>query len=211
MQELNSKLTLLLDDSTFIPKFSLLNFIQDWKKKKEMGDAQVLSALPDRKKLKKNCPVSSVGYGTNRCIRTLKFEQEIVNSKNNWIKYLGKKYTILNIYEVFPNEFEAILRWGSFDGTSINGSTLRYPVGNKVAVEYYIGHFKGFYGITNRLVLDSTAPPRPNIKSLASNNDQNDDKMSVVSSMATSDQESPVLSERKPSIVKLKVKPLRNK
>lgn len=52
MQELNTKLTLMLNDSAFIPKFSLLNFIQDWRRKKETGDAQVLQVLPDKKKCK---------------------------------------------------------------------------------------------------------------------------------------------------------------
>ena len=141
----------------------------------------------------------------------MKFEQEILGSKFSCIQRLEKKYTILNIYEIFPNEFEAILRWGSCDGTSINGSTLRYPLGNKVAVEYYIGHFKGFYGITNRLVLDSIAAPKLHVKaSSVSNYDPNDEKMSTVSSIATSDQDSPSLTtERRPSVVKLKVKPLK--
>lgn len=115
------------------------------------------------------------------------------------------------MYEIFPNEFEAILRWGSVEGTSINGSTLRYPLGNKVAVEYYIGHFKGFYGITHRLVLDSIAQTKLSVKapSISSVNDY-DDRMSTVSSVATSDQETPsVTSERRHSVVKLKVKPLK--
>ena len=80
-------------------------------------------------------------------------------------------------------------------------------------MEYYIGHFKGFYGITHRLVLDSIAAPKLHVKpsSVSSNmNDQNDERMSTVYSIATSDQESPLLAtERRPSVVKLKVKPLK--
>jgi hypothetical protein len=206
MQEVK-KLTLMLNDSTFIPKFNLLSFIQDWRKKKDTGDAQVLQVLPDKKKVKKN-GVSIVGPQSN-CVRTLKFEQEILNSKLNYL-IKEKKYTILNIYEIFQNEFEAILRWGSIEGTSVNGSTLRYPLGNKVAVEYYIGHFKGFYGITHRLVLDSIAQPKLSVKSssISTVNDY-DERMSTVSSIATSDQESPVTNERRRSVVKLKVKPLK--
>ena len=45
------------------------------------------------------------------------------------------------------------------EGTALGGSTLRYPIGNKIAVEYYVGHFKGFYGITAKLVSDTVAPP----------------------------------------------------
>ena len=78
MQELK-KLTLMLNDSTFIPKFNLLSFVQDWKKKKDAADAQVLQVLPDKKKSKKS-GVSIVGP-QSKCVRTLKFEQEILSSK----------------------------------------------------------------------------------------------------------------------------------
>jgi hypothetical protein len=48
-----------------------------------------------------------------------------------------------------------VLRWGTVEGTAINGDTLKFPLGNKQAVEYYIMHFKGFYGILHTLISDS--------------------------------------------------------
>jgi hypothetical protein len=37
---------------------------------------------------------------------------------------------------------------------------FRYPLGNHAASEYYIAHFKGFYGLTNKFISDtSTARP----------------------------------------------------
>jgi hypothetical protein len=50
-------------------------------------------------------------------------------------------------------------------GTAIDGDTLRYPIGNKQAVDYYVAHFrgifncltKGFYGIRHTLVSDSAS------------------------------------------------------
>ncbi len=144
-----------------------------------------------------------------------------------------KTYTLLNIYEVSFNEYEAILRWGTVDGTSLNGSSLRYPIGNKVAVEYYVGHFKGFYGITSKLVADqvltASVAPASAVSASASGaigkgqqrhgsmsssggagGDADNDRSSVVTSSSQNgaDQES-VVSERRPSSVKLKVKPLK--
>ena len=62
---------------------------------------------------------------------------------------------MLNVYELPDNTYEGVLRWGTVEGTAIDGQTLRYPIGNKQAVEYYIAHFKGFYGIVHQLVSDS--------------------------------------------------------
>lgn len=74
--------------------------------------------------------------------------------------------------------YEGILRWGAQEGiaidiipgSAIDGDTLRYPIGNKQAVDYYVAHFRGifkllmlgFYGIRHKLVSDSaSAVPLP--------------------------------------------------
>ncbi len=51
--------------------------------------------------------------------------------------------------------YVGVLRWGTVEGTAVNGDTLKFPLGNKQAVEYYIMHFKGFYGILHTLISDS--------------------------------------------------------
>ena len=68
-------------------------------------------------------------------------------------------YTTFNVYDIGQGEYEGVLRWGKSDGTSLGGSTLAFPIGNKIAVEYYIGHFKGFYGMTHSLISDNAAEP----------------------------------------------------
>ena len=141
-----------------------------------------------------------------------------------------KTFTLLNIYEVSFNEYEAVLRWGTIDGTSLNGSSLRYPIGNKVAVEYYVGHFKGFYGITSKMVADQVMTTGTGTgagkgqavqrqgsisSSVGGQSLESDDRISVVTSSSlggNGDQDSsapPPTIERRPSSVKLKVKPLK--
>lgn len=66
------------------------------------------------------------------------------------------------MYELSDGLFEGVIRWGSQEGTAIGGDTIRYPLGNKSAVDYYVNHFRGtfnltrgFYGIVNKLTADT--------------------------------------------------------
>lgn len=72
---------------------------------------------------------------------------------------LDRIYSILNVYELDGGQYEGVLRWGTQEGTAIDGDTIRFPLGNKPAVDYYIAHFKGFYGIIHKLISDSAMQP----------------------------------------------------
>ena len=224
--------------------------MQDWKRRKGQADAESLvPAMTNESQRKKSLskkPLAPFLHG-KRCVRSLKFEHEIDKgvyycSSVDFFKVQKtypshfekvKTYTLLNIYEVSFNEYEAVLRWGTVDGTSLNGSCLRYPIGNKVAVEYYVGHFKGFYGITSKLVADQVmtigtagtgggkGQPVQRQGSMSSSaggghSMDSEDRLSAVTASSyggNKDQDSssvhPPTIERRPSSVKLKVKPLR--
>ncbi|KAJ3093059.1 hypothetical protein HK102_010964 [Quaeritorhiza haematococci] len=118
-KESNKLMMIMEQERDFHPRFNQLAFIEEWRKKKSMADAEPMIGL-DNKKVR------------------------------------GKMHTILNVYETEPDEFEAVLRWGNVEGTSTgNGNTLRYPLGNAVAAEHYIAHFRNFYGLTNNLLADT--------------------------------------------------------
>ena len=152
------KLMLLMDknrDLEFYPRFTQQQFVDEWKRKNEMARQESLIGLGDKNTIKLFPQGNSIQtrrqliYNMNRrIIRTLRFHS-VVNSKD--------VFTILNVYEVGEGSFEAVLRWGSVEGTATDGGTLRYALGNKQAVEYYIAHFKGFYGVLHALKSDSEA------------------------------------------------------
>jgi hypothetical protein len=54
--------------------------------------------------------------------------------------------------------YEGVLRWGTTEGTALGGGQLRFPLGNRAASDYYIGHLKGYYGINHQLVNDTGRP-----------------------------------------------------
>ncbi|KAJ3306218.1 hypothetical protein HDV03_000138 [Kappamyces sp. JEL0829] len=141
-------------DSTFFPAYSQLSFIEDWKKKKKMADEEAMIGLGDKQKIKLTssgivAPRKILSYNMNKKIcRTLKFESEVD----------GKSiYSVFNVYELSEGQFEGVLRWGNQEGTAINGGTIRYPLGNKQAVDYYVAHFRGFYGIMHKITFDTAA------------------------------------------------------
>jgi hypothetical protein len=153
------KIVMLLDKGNleFYPRFNQYNFVQEWRRNKDLADQEQLIGLGDKNKIKIN-PLGNVCnlqlmlarkmlvYNMNRrIIRTLRFESSVGGETIN---------TMLNVYELPEGTYEAVLRWG-VDGTSVKGDTLRYPIGNKQAVEYYVAHFKGFYGLRHKLVSDS--------------------------------------------------------
>ncbi|TPX32949.1 hypothetical protein SeMB42_g07547, partial [Synchytrium endobioticum] len=140
----------------FHPTFSRFAFVEDWKRKKTMADMEVLPGV-DSKQRNKVSRKLQINIG-KKLVRTVKWERDSEK---------GKVYTILNIYENSPTDYEAVFRWGNTEGTAAgNGSTLKYPVGNATAVDYYLAHVKGFYSIEqNNLVIDvplaRVPPPQP--------------------------------------------------
>jgi hypothetical protein len=64
----------------------------------------------------------------------------------------------MNVYDLGDGQYEGVLRWGNAEGTAIGGDTIKYPLGNRQSVEYYIAHFRGFYGILHKLVADTQGP-----------------------------------------------------
>ncbi|EGF79511.1 hypothetical protein BATDEDRAFT_89736 [Batrachochytrium dendrobatidis JAM81] len=149
----NDRMMLMMSkDREFFPQYKQMSFIDEWRRKKHMADSEVLIELSDR-------PLNhSAGNNRNqllhntnrRIIRTLKFE-----------KHIGDKiiHTILNVYDMGSEQYEGVLRWGEIEGTSLGkmAETIRFNIGNKVAVEYYVGHFRGFYGANHQLISDVAA------------------------------------------------------
>ena len=145
----SKRLQLLMGkQSEFCPRFSQQSFVEEWRKKKQMADAEPLIGLNDKSKIKHP---NMLQFNVNRrVVRTLKFEQATSTRT---------LYTTLNVYDVnnSSNEYEAVMRWGESEGTSLGKehNTIRFPLGNKMAVEYYVGHLKGFYGINHKLVSEN--------------------------------------------------------
>ncbi|KAI9346496.1 hypothetical protein BDR26DRAFT_855675 [Obelidium mucronatum] len=147
-------LTLGNGDSTgFQPRFSKLSFIEDYRKRKRNFDADIMYGLDTRKKMAKSekktaTSMTEPEYAAlngMKVVRTVRFEQNLQK---------GTVYTILNIVETgTPDEYEAILRVGNEAGNAVGlySGTLRYPVGNMLAVDNYLGYFKSFYGLTNKM------------------------------------------------------------
>ncbi|KAJ3029912.1 UNVERIFIED_CONTAM: hypothetical protein HDU68_010695 [Siphonaria sp. JEL0065] len=161
--------------SGFQPRFSRLQFIEEYRKRKRNFDSEIMLGLDTRRKMQKsekkaaaNEPEYAALNGM-KVIRTVRFEQSLTQ---------GTVYTILNIVETgVPDEYEAILRIGNEAGNSSGpfSTTLRYnkdlfpytafyllvfffgmcadryPVGNIMAVDNYLGYFKSFYSLTNKM------------------------------------------------------------
>jgi hypothetical protein len=148
------KLMLLMDkqkDLEFFPRFNNLVFIQQWRARKEIADQEQLIGLGDRNKIKLNPQGGHLrrvlAYNVNRrIVRTLRFERAAGGEKI---------YTILNVYECNDGLYEAVLRWGKIEGTAVGGGTLKYPLGDKTAMLYYISHLRGFYGLMHEFKSDS--------------------------------------------------------
>ncbi|KAJ3134390.1 hypothetical protein HK100_003599 [Physocladia obscura] len=133
---------------SFQPRFTRLQFIEEFRKRKHSFDTELVLGLDVRRvkpKIEKRDPEYLVLNGT-KVVRTVRFEQKFKQ---------GTLYTILNIVETnVPDEHEAILRMGNIEGNAIGNysGTLRYPVGNIAAVDNYLGYFKSFYGLTNTMI-----------------------------------------------------------
>ncbi|TPX34585.1 hypothetical protein SmJEL517_g02851 [Synchytrium microbalum] len=141
----SSKLLMFKEDRhEFHPRFSRFSYIEDWRKKKTMADMELLAGVDTKQKSKRQKLHLNAG---KKLVRTVRWERESEK---------GKVYTIMNIYENSPTDYEAVFRAGNVEGTSTgNGMTLKYPIGNATAVDYYLAHLKGFYAIEkNNLVAD---------------------------------------------------------
>ncbi|KAJ1551554.1 isocitrate lyase 1, partial [Nowakowskiella sp. JEL0078] len=145
----------------FAPDFGVLGFIEDWNRKKAVADAEFMPGVGEKKKVVQAKKVPGFPTGTSlsatlfagRVVRSLFFEYSRTFEKKDPI------YTTLNILEVGENDFEAILRWGDEPGTSINGGTMRYPLGNALAVEFYVGVFKNLYQTSHTAKNDILSKP----------------------------------------------------
>lgn len=136
----------------FYPRFSQLEFVEEWRKKKKQADEEALIGLGDKTRIKITAigiaaPKRMLVYNQNRrIVKTLRFESVV----NNY-----RIYSIFNAYDIGDGQYEGVLRYGTQEGTSIGGLTLRYPIGNKHAVDYYTAHFRGFYGILHKVVAEN--------------------------------------------------------
>ena len=81
-----------------------------------------------------------------KLVRTIRFERT---------GQASPLYTILNIYEN-GLEYEGLLRYGEQEGIAVGkySNSFSLPIGNNVALEYFLGQFKGFYTLDNKCVAD---------------------------------------------------------
>ncbi|KAI8614122.1 hypothetical protein BC830DRAFT_411648 [Chytriomyces sp. MP71] len=136
----------------FQPRFGRLEYIEEYRKRKRSFDNETMLGLDARRmkqKTDRRAPSSMdpeyLALNGAKVVRTVRFEQALKE---------GVIYTILNIIETgIPDEYEAILRIGNSEGNAVGpySGTLRYPVGNMLAVDNYLGYFKSFYGLTNKM------------------------------------------------------------
>ncbi|KAJ3275175.1 Transcription factor spt20 [Borealophlyctis nickersoniae] len=142
----SNKLMLIMDERRsreFHPTFSMYSFVEDWRKKKEKADQEVMPGWGDKKKGRRNS-LSNVHLNppNRKIVRTLRFQQEF--------QLTGvTTYTMLNIYSAERGMYEAVLRTGTNEGTgtskgAFRGYTHRFPLGNEHATYLYIGEYKGF-------------------------------------------------------------------
>ncbi|KAI8806441.1 Spt20 family-domain-containing protein [Cladochytrium replicatum] len=136
-KEESNRLMMIMEDEhkrNFHPRFGLLTFIEDWRKKRAVADAEPIITLDNknkRRRMSNSLPNSVLNHG--KLVRTLRF---ISDHKD------GKQYMILNFYEMGNGDYEAVLRWGDQEGTAINGTTMRFPIGNVHAVDYYVSNMR---------------------------------------------------------------------
>ncbi|KAJ3408745.1 hypothetical protein CcCBS67573_g01965 [Chytriomyces confervae] len=136
----------------FRPRFARLEFIEEYRKRKRVFDSEIMLGLDTRrqkqktdKKIMQSTEPEYMALNGMKVIRTVRFEQVLKH---------GTIFTILNIVETgTPDEYEAILRVGNEQGNANGpyGTTLRYPVGNITAVDNYLGYFKSFYTLNNKM------------------------------------------------------------
>jgi hypothetical protein len=145
----------------FHPSFKQQSFREEWNKKKKLSEDDVLLSLdmPNYKQLRKAAkanPGGTLYFNTLRLIRSIRFE-----SRGQYAK--KTVHTLLNIYEKPGDKLEAgkdrdqfiaVLRWGSARDKG-DGGLEWYPIGNHIATEYYLTHFKGFYEIQHQTISDT--------------------------------------------------------
>ncbi|KAI8916501.1 Spt20 family-domain-containing protein [Powellomyces hirtus] len=156
----SDKLMLIMDErriKEFHPKFAKFAFVEDWKKKKALADAEPLVTLDDKIKAKgsartkpdANC---NLNVDSANLIRSLLYQQKF--------KSLDIiMYTTVNVYQMADGQCYCTLRWGNAPGTGagegrLTGSTLRFPLGNYAAALYYIKSLKSHLEVSNKPVMD---------------------------------------------------------
>ncbi|KAJ2439864.1 Transcription factor spt20, partial [Coemansia sp. RSA 2424] len=158
------KLMTLMDDrasrSDFIPNFSRVAQIGDWRHKKYVSDAEVYPAAlppapppPPGKKAtaKRNRSQMSLFADGRRVIRTLRFVQTI-NGRST--------HTVFHVLELPDNGgLQGIMRWGTLPDTSINGGSKVFSFPDEEIMRMHIDNFKLLLCIeSNRLIYDSAYP-----------------------------------------------------
>lgn len=140
--------------STPDSRFNQLAFIEEWRRNRKAANEEILVGLGDKTKIKLR-PVSAtappvrklIHNNNRRIVRTLRFE-----SGANAVQY----FHVLNVYERTTAEFEAVLRWGTSEGTAIDGGTMKFQLGvGKDVVEFFCAQFKTYYGTSHTLMMDS--------------------------------------------------------
>ncbi|KAJ2741524.1 Transcription factor spt20 [Coemansia sp. BCRC 34301] len=158
------KLMTLMNDragrSDFIPNFSRVAQIGDWRHKKYVSDAEVYPAalppappLPPGKKAaaKRSRSQMSLFADGRRVIRTLRFVQTI-NGRST--------HTVFHVLELPDNGgLQGIMRWGTLPDTSINGGSKVFLFPDEEVMRMHIDNFKLLLCIeSNRLIYDSAYP-----------------------------------------------------
>ncbi|KAI9097359.1 Spt20 family-domain-containing protein [Phlyctochytrium arcticum] len=159
----SDKMMLIMDErrkTEFHPKFNKFLFIEDWRKRKALYDADVLLTIHDKRHIKvpkKSSPDSRFDLNSDvgNIARTMTFQK--------LYEHLGVTiYTILNVHSIGDGQFTCTLRWGEKRGTALGkgnlrGNTLRFPLGNAPMAHLYLQHFKSHYQLNNMLIEDLDA------------------------------------------------------
>ncbi|KAJ3178824.1 Transcription factor spt20 [Geranomyces variabilis] len=159
----SDKMMLIMDErqvKEFHPKFATYTFVEDWKRKKAMADAEPLVTLEDKMKSKgsgkkpdANC---NINVDSANLIRSLLYKQHFQSTNITM-------YTTVNVYQMSDGQCYCTLRWGNAPGTGtgqgrLTGSTLRFPLGNYAAAVYYIKSLKTHLMLSNVSIMDQIRP-----------------------------------------------------
>ncbi|KAK9768613.1 Transcription factor spt20, variant 2 [Basidiobolus ranarum] len=174
----------------FQPTFGRLSFVQDWRKRKTMADAEPSQGLVT-KKLKNRQIIEPLPptHDNKQIVRTLRFAKEAGGHT---------LYTIINIYlDGNTSEFDGLLRIGAAPNTSINGNTMKFHIGSKSTLQMYIENAKRIFEIDHKLISDDSliafSSPAPSPSLQASTQDQQPEPTSSQSPHLLSHVQNPLL------------------
>ncbi|ORX99528.1 hypothetical protein K493DRAFT_109828 [Basidiobolus meristosporus CBS 931.73] len=133
----------------FQPTFGRLSFVQDWRKRKSMVDADPSVGLVTKKLKNRQVVEPLPPTGDNKqIVRTLRFAKEAGGHTT---------YTLINIYmDNITSEFDGVLRMGAAPNTSIKGNTIKFHIGSKSTLQMYIENAKRIFEIDHKLISDDS-------------------------------------------------------